>query len=93
MATKMVPKLEAMNRCVDVPREVCVSVRRPRKEFRPVVKIWCNETKEVEKMVEEEREEPESSTLMLVGGTGIKRLLYICCKYLWMNSSIFSNHF
>jgi len=40
--TKLVPKLEPTEACVDVPKEVCTRSRtNPRKVNKPVVKKWC----------------------------------------------------
>merc|ERR1712106_965740 len=40
--TKLVPKLEPKEECVDVPKEVCTRSRsNPRKVKKPVVKKWC----------------------------------------------------
>ena len=40
--TKLVPKLEPSEECVDVPKEVCIRERgNPRKVQRPTVKRWC----------------------------------------------------
>merc|ERR1711872_85607 len=40
--TKLVPKLEPDEECVDVPKEVCTrSKTNPRKVKKPVVKKWC----------------------------------------------------
>jgi len=40
--TKLVPKLEPTEECVDVPKEVCTRARtNPRKVKKPVVKKWC----------------------------------------------------
>jgi len=40
--TKLVPKLEPTEECVDVPKEVCTRSRtNPRKVSKPVVKKWC----------------------------------------------------
>jgi len=40
--TKLVPKLEPTEECVDVPKEVCTRSRNnPRKVKKPVVKTWC----------------------------------------------------
>merc|ERR1711908_23168 len=40
--TKLVPKLEPTEECVDVPKEVCTRSRsNPRKVKKPVVKKWC----------------------------------------------------
>jgi len=40
--TKLVPKLEPVEECVDVPKEVCTRSRtNPRKIKKPVVKKWC----------------------------------------------------
>ena len=40
--TKLVPKLEPSEECVDIPKEVCTSARRnPRKVAKPVIKKWC----------------------------------------------------
>merc|ERR1712126_454645 len=40
--TKLVPKLEPNEECVDVPKEVCTRSRtNPRKVAKPVVKKWC----------------------------------------------------
>lgn len=40
--TKLVPVLKPMENCVDVPKEVCVRVRRnPRRVKRPIIKKWC----------------------------------------------------
>merc|ERR1712071_228384 len=41
--TKLVPKLEPTEECVDVPKEVCTRSRtNPRKVKKPVVKKWCS---------------------------------------------------
>merc|ERR1712002_1325635 len=40
--TKLVPKLEPKQECVDVPKEVCTRSRtNPRKIKKPVIKKWC----------------------------------------------------
>jgi len=40
--TKLVPSLNEVKNCSDVPREVCSKVRgKPRKVRRPSVKKWC----------------------------------------------------
>ena len=40
--TKLVPKLEPSEECVDVPKEICARTRgSPRKVQRPTVKRWC----------------------------------------------------
>merc|ERR1711936_787907 len=40
--TKLVPKLEPTEECVDVPKEVCTRSRvRPHPVTKPVVKKWC----------------------------------------------------
>ena len=40
--TKLVPKLEPTEECVDVPKEVCTRSRtNPRKVQKPVIKKWC----------------------------------------------------
>merc|ERR1712192_235996 len=40
--TKLVPKLEPTEECVDVPKEVCTRSRtNPRRVKKPVVKKWC----------------------------------------------------
>merc|ERR1711942_337817 len=40
--TKLVPKLEPAEECVDVPKEVCTRSRtNPRKVKKPVVQKWC----------------------------------------------------
>jgi len=40
--TKLVPKLEPTEECVDVPKEICTrSKTNPRKVKKPVVKKWC----------------------------------------------------
>ena len=40
--TKLVPKLEPTEECVDVPKEVCTRSRtNPRKVKKPVIKKWC----------------------------------------------------
>ena len=40
--TKLVPKLEPTDECVEVPKEVCTRSRtNPRKVKKPVVKKWC----------------------------------------------------
>ena len=40
--TKLVPKLEPKQECVDVPKEVCTRSRtNPRKVQKPVIKKWC----------------------------------------------------
>jgi len=44
--TKLVPALREVERCVDVPKEVCVrSQRNPRKVAKPVIKNWCYKPK------------------------------------------------
>jgi len=44
--TKLVPALREVERCVDVPKEVCVrSQRNPRKVAKPVIKNWCYKVK------------------------------------------------
>jgi len=45
--TKMVPRLEPVEECVDVPKEICSRQRRnPRKVSKPMVKKWCYVPKE-----------------------------------------------
>jgi len=40
--TKLVPKLVAVQECVDVPKEICArSKNNPRKEKKPIIKKWC----------------------------------------------------
>jgi len=40
--SKLVPKLEPTEECVDVPKEVCTRSRtNPRKVKKPVIKKWC----------------------------------------------------
>merc|ERR1711962_1891377 len=40
--TKLVPQLEPVAECVDVPKEVCTRARsNPRKVKKPVIKTWC----------------------------------------------------
>ena len=39
--TKLVPKLQPSEECVDVPKEVCQRKATPRKGPKPVVKKWC----------------------------------------------------
>ena len=40
--TKLVPKLEPTEECVDVPKEVCTRSRvNPKKVKKPIVKKWC----------------------------------------------------
>eukprot|EP00092_Neocalanus_flemingeri_P022543 GFUD01024445.1.p1 GENE.GFUD01024445.1~~GFUD01024445.1.p1 ORF type:complete len:369 (-),score=77.51 GFUD01024445.1:207-1280(-) len=40
--TKLVPKLEPREECVDVPKEVCTRSRtNPRQIQKPVIKKWC----------------------------------------------------
>merc|ERR1739840_66645 len=40
--TKLVPKLEPTEECVDVPKEVCTRSRtNPRKVQKPVITKWC----------------------------------------------------
>ena len=40
--TKLVPKLQPLEECVDVPKEVCVRAKtNPKKVQKPVVKKWC----------------------------------------------------
>lgn len=40
--TKMVPQLEEVERCIDVPKEICVRVKRnPRQVKYPVITNWC----------------------------------------------------
>jgi len=45
--TRLVPRLQAQKRCVQVPKEVCgVSKIKPVKKKRPVLKKWCHDPKE-----------------------------------------------
>ena len=38
----MVPRLNEVEQCTDVPQEVCTKTRgKPRKVKHPVVKKWC----------------------------------------------------
>ena len=40
--TKLVPRLKAVEECVDVPQEVCgVSKIKPEKKTRPSIQNWC----------------------------------------------------
>ena len=40
--TKLVPKLDPFEECVDVPKEVCTRSKiNPRKVFRPSIQKWC----------------------------------------------------
>ena len=40
--TKLVPRLKAVEQCVEVPQEVCgVSKIRPEKKTRPSIQNWC----------------------------------------------------
>ena len=42
METQIIPSLEAVEECVDVPKEICSMVQvNPRVERNPVVKKWC----------------------------------------------------
>ena len=45
--TKLVPRLEEVEQCTDVPQEVCTKNRgAPRKVKQPVVKKWCYHVKQ-----------------------------------------------
>ena len=40
--TKLVPKLQPSEECVDVPKEICTRTNaNPRRVAKPVVKKWC----------------------------------------------------
>jgi len=40
--TKLVPRLQEVEECVDIPKEVCTKSRRnPKKVKKPVIKNWC----------------------------------------------------
>ena len=40
--TKIIPNLVPIEKCVPVPKEVCVSARvNPKKISKPVIKQWC----------------------------------------------------
>ena len=40
--TKLVPQLQPVQECLDVPKEVCSrSKTNPRRVKRPVIKKWC----------------------------------------------------
>jgi len=40
--TKLVPRLAALEECVDVPKEICArSKNNPRKVKKPIIKKWC----------------------------------------------------
>ena len=42
METQIIPSLEPREECVDVPKEICATVRvNPRQVSTPVVKKWC----------------------------------------------------
>ena len=46
--TRLVPRLEAVHHCVQVPTEVCgVSKIKPVKKKRPALKKWCYDPEEV----------------------------------------------
>ncbi len=81
--TRLLPKLELKKKCVDVPKEVCFSVRRPKKIRRPTVKIWCSDqVNEANEIPDEEDEKTANDdddgggdiklrhTLMVFGGGG-----------------------
>ena len=55
--TKLLPRLESSRRCVDVPREVCFSVRKPKRVRRPSIVLWCPEDKESHDDDDDEEEE------------------------------------
>jgi len=39
--TKLVPKLTAVQECVDVPKEICARSTNPTKVKKPIIKKWC----------------------------------------------------
>ena len=40
--TKLVPKLEAAQECVDVPKEICAKSKvNPRRVKKPSIQKWC----------------------------------------------------
>ena len=40
--TKLVPQLQEVEECVDVPKEICTRSRtNPKKVKKPVIKKWC----------------------------------------------------
>jgi len=40
--TKLVPRLQEVEECVDIPKEICTKSRRnPKKIKKPVIKNWC----------------------------------------------------
>jgi hypothetical protein len=39
--TKLVPGLATEDRCEEVPKEICETVRLPKKVKRPMVQDWC----------------------------------------------------
>ena len=40
--TKLVPKLEAAQACVDVPKEICARSKvNPRRVKKPAIQKWC----------------------------------------------------
>eukprot|EP00095_Tigriopus_kingsejongensis_P006105 maker-scaffold691_size110934-snap-gene-0.36 protein:Tk06105 transcript:maker-scaffold691_size110934-snap-gene-0.36-mRNA-1 annotation:"hypothetical protein" len=41
IVTKIVPKLDTQEDCVEVPKEVCNTVRNPVQVKKPVVRTWC----------------------------------------------------
>ena len=47
--TKLVPKLESTQDCVDVPKEICaMSKANPRKVKKPSIQKWCYTPEECE---------------------------------------------
>ena len=45
--TKLVPSLDEVEQCTEVPQEVCTKTRgSPRKVKHPVVKKWCYRVKQ-----------------------------------------------
>ena len=45
--TKLVPKLEAAQDCVDVPKEICARSKvNPRRVKKPSIQKWCFKPKE-----------------------------------------------
>ncbi|XP_059088682.1 uncharacterized protein LOC131884816 [Tigriopus californicus] len=60
---KIIPKLEQRVKCIDVPREVCITVQvEAKKVSRPVVKKWCGILPGNTSGSEEEDDEGEEGT-------------------------------
>ena len=57
---KLVPELVQMKKCIDVPQQICVTIKKPRTIVREVTYIKC--WNEGDELVEEEEDPVEMET-------------------------------